>query len=309
MAPFWKPNLPDVAQLIPNANDVKYVSSGGWKHVYSFLQSNRKWALMIIPLPDQSVFSDESELEEIRTKMRYRIAREVSVIMKTSSQSMVKLGPYYDSSVGYFETKIGAGDALWFTEEFVEGNLLSELISETSKPSISELLDLLESILDCIGDFKANGLVHRDIKPKNIIRETCSKGGSYRLLDAGVAFDELSSRLTTAGRPMGTWKYMSPEQISGEHVDWRSDLFSLAITVFEYATGTHPLAIGNATVSEIVTSILMRSPRQLKELREDLPVKFCNLIGELLRKKPHLRLGNLTVIKNSLQAIRGETVL
>ena len=166
---------------------------------------------------------------------------------------------------------------------------------------MSQLGLLLLDILDCIAAFSKRQIIHRDIKPSNIIRVRDGSKARFVLLDAGVALDQLSTPLTAPGQQMGTRAYMSPEQLAFKALDWRSDLFALGITVFEYAAGRHPFY---PPVGILIEHAIIHSPApDLAAMRPDLPIAFCRLIRSMLQKPPHLRPGNIRNTKQVVQNI------
>jgi len=132
--------------------------------------------------------------------------------------------------------------SLYIASEFVDGRTLRDEILSGVRPSAEELLRTARELAEALASAHAAGVVHRDLKPENIMR---TSGGRLKILDFGLArFDApdraAASFATRPGAVMGTPAYMAPEQINGEPVDARADLFAFGVVMYEYASGIHP---------------------------------------------------------------------
>ncbi len=131
----------------------------------------------------------------------------------------------------------------------------------------------------------AQGIVHRDLKPENV---ACAADGSVKILDFGVArlapLEQSSPRLTEAGTMVGTPAYMSPEQIDGKDVDFRSDIFSFGVLLYELATGVNPFDGGSP--ASTIGRILAVDPSPLRQLRPILPAELDRIVRKCLQKQP-----------------------
>src|SRR5262249_19229223 len=119
-----------------------------------------------------------------------------------------------------------------------EGETLRQRL-EKGRLAVDEALDVLRQVTLGLEAAHRAGIVHRDIKPSNILR---TSSGAVKILDFGVAklMDESQAQMTQAGQPIGTVLYMSPEQLAGERVDARSDLWSLGVLAYEVLAGVSP---------------------------------------------------------------------
>jgi pimeloyl-ACP methyl ester carboxylesterase len=187
------------------------------------------------------------------------------------------------------------GDGVHFlTMELVDGQSLDQLIPGDGLP-IERLLDLSIPLADALAEAHEQGIVHRDLKPANIMID---HRGQPKILDFGLAKlrqAELSEDLsqlptdvmTRAGTVLGTYPYMSPEQVEGKVVDSRSDIFSLGVVLHEMATGERPFK-GESSAS-LIAAILTESPAEAASLRSELPPDFGRIISKCLEKDPEKR--------------------
>lgn len=175
----------------------------------------------------------------------------------------------------------------FITMQLVEGKTLEELIPEGGL-SPDALLELAVPLAEAIDAAHRHGVIHRDIKPANVM---VTDDGRLKVLDFGIAklFEgssedtQAATDLTNAGQPIGTVPYMSPEQLLGEPIDVRSDLFSLGVTLYEMATGTRPF--DGDTSAAVFDAILHYTP----QLDGCQPPGLGRVVGRLLEKDPEAR--------------------
>jgi non-specific serine/threonine protein kinase len=210
-------------------------------------------------------------------------------------------------------------DGLHFlTMELVEGKPLSELLPADGLP-VSRWLEIALSLCEGLAAAQARGLVHRDLKPDNVM---VTPEGRIKILDFGIAKlldddetvieagpdrrEEAPARtqLTEPGRVLGTPRYMSPEQIMGRSVDQRSDLFSLGIILYEMATGSRPFR-GESSAERLLAT-LHEKTRPPSSLRRDLPGTLDRIIGCCLEKEPADRYASASEMLADLQSLRAE---
>src|SRR5579872_3166458 len=164
----------------------------------------------------------------------------------------------------------------FITMELVEGVVLGRLIPPDGLP-LDKFLELAIPLADAVAAAHEKGIVHRDLKPGNVMVD---KRGMVKVLDFGLAKisdpgdDVQSSKLDTLsqtqpGMVMGTVPYMSPEQLQGQHIDQRSDIFSLGGVLYEMVAGAPPF--GGKGSAELMSAILRDQPKPLMELRADVP--------------------------------------
>jgi serine/threonine protein kinase len=170
----------------------------------------------------------------------------------------------------------------------------------------AEVVDLATQIARALGAAHARGIVHRDIKPGNVI---VSDGGQVKVLDFGLArrfrtqeTGELGLEGSTIpGRPMGTANYMAPERILQLPLDPGSDLFSLGVVIYEMATGRLPFA--GAAPSETVANVLEKDPAPLTTLDPTRPKSLEAIVNRLLAKRASDRFPSAAELETALQQV------
>ena len=179
------------------------------------------------------------------------------------------------------------GDLLYYVMPFVAGESLRHRISAEGKLPVGDAVRILTEVADALGYAHAGGVLHRDIKPENILLE----GRHAVLADFGVARALVDARtggrLTATGVAVGTPGYMSPEQVSGDVIDARADLYALAVVGYEMMSGKPPFE--GPTAQAILTAHLTTPPLPLTEIRPEVPSGVSNAIARALSKQPEDR--------------------
>jgi len=164
----------------------------------------------------------------------------------------------------------------FITMEYVTGHTLAELIPRDGM-ALTRVLETAIPLAGALAAAHEKGVIHRDLKPSNVMVDD---EGRVKILDFGLAklrpepsstdgSEVMTETLTREGHVMGTLPYMPPEQLRGERVDARADLYSFGVMLYEMATGDRPFA--GDTSADLASAILMDTPRPLEELRPDLP--------------------------------------
>lgn len=170
----------------------------------------------------------------------------------------------------------------YFVMPYNQGGSLQDYLRKQDVLSFEEIVRISEAVSSGLAAAHAQGLIHRDIKPANILLESGSE--KVRLTDFGVAWAAEGPQLTRTGQLAGTPAYMAPEQIDGEEVDQRADLFGLGVVLYTMATGTNPFEA--ATTTATIKRVAMDRPQSIVEQRQDVPKAFQSLVGRLLEKLP-----------------------
>ena len=191
-----------------------------------------------------------------------------------------------------------AGGLVFFVMAYIRGETLTQRVERTGPLSPAEATRLLQEVAWGLGYAHANGVIHRDVKPDNILIEQAS--GRAMVTDFGVAFAADANRHTQVGQLIGTPHYVSPEQASGEPVDGRSDLYSLGVTAFFALTG-RPVFDGPSPIA-VVTKHLNEPPPALDRLRPDLPAPLVRAVARCLEKEPARRFSSGEELAEALTA-------
>jgi serine/threonine protein kinase len=191
---------------------------------------------------------------------------------------------------------------VYFVMTYVEGPTLREHLARTRQMSIAETVRLADDLLDALDHAHQHGIVHRDVKPDNVV---LSSEGAV-LLDFGIARAVAASgsdRLTRSGIAVGTSTYMSPEQITAvQELDRRSDLYSLACVLFECLAGQPPFIHRNEAV--VLQLHLTQPAPDLRSLRPDVPPEVAAGIARALAKTPDERWQSAAAMREAITGAR-----
>ena len=206
-------------------------------------------------------------------------------------------------------------DGLHFlTMEYVEGETLSEVVPENGL-QLDPFFGIAIALADALSKAHEAGIIHRDLKPHNVMVD---RDGRIRVLDFGLAKlltqkpldgSDLNSTdatevLTGEGKLVGTTPYMSPEQLRGQPVDARSDLFSLGVLYYWMATGHHPF--DRDTSVDIISAILSSTPPPVTDFKVEMPRHLGRVIRHCLEKDPSVRAQTALDVRNELEGLREE---
>jgi serine/threonine-protein kinase len=231
-------------------------------------QLGRLVALKVLPLGGRSPAE--------RADRRHRFLTEARAAARLQHPAIVTV---YDSGE--------AGQDAWIAMELVIGQTLRDALRRPERPPLREALRIGRELLVALDAAHARGVIHRDVKPCNIMLEMDAGDGHgrVRLTDFGIA------SLVSGQKPgdvefVGTPSVMAPEQIRGEPCDERTDLWSAGVVLYELLTGTPPFAGG---VPLIYAAVLARDPLPPSLLNPELPLAFDAVMAQALAKSPHRR--------------------
>ncbi len=185
----------------------------------------------------------------------------------------------------------------YFVMEYIEGQSLGQLIRQRGALPIEDLLSILHPLADALDYAHQHGLVHRDIKPGNIM---IGEGLRVTLTDFGIARAAEETRLTTTGTLMGTPEYMSPEQAWGEEVGYQTDLYSLAVVAYEMLSGRVPFS--GTTPHAVLYKQIHEPPPPVRQSRPELPVGVEAVLSRALDKTPAERYSTTNAFVEELEA-------
>lgn len=168
--------------------------------------------------------------------------------------------------------------------EFIDGLTLREILDLRRTVPLDVGLCIAWTVVEALRHAHLHGIIHRDVKPANIM---VSHSGQVKLLDFGVARFENQSDLTMPGMVVGTTSYMSAEQAKGEELDERSDLYSLALCLYESLSGIHPFRKDQPEAS--LTALLTKTAPRLWRIRPGTPWKLSSLVSRTLSRDRRLR--------------------
>src|SRR5262245_51188468 len=275
------------------------LGAGGMGEVYRArdLRLGREIALKVLPHP---MASDAERLA--------RFEREARTVAGLNHPNIVVLHSIEDED-----------DVRFITMELVQGQTLGQLMDTAGLP-LARVIDLGMAIAEALAAAHAMGVIHRDLKPANVM---VTAEGRVKVLDFGLAKLEASAEptpesgiasllnsqtptatapLSIAGAMIGTVPYMAPEQIRGQMVDGRTDVFALGIVIYELAVGRRPF--GDSSSVDVVASILRETPVSVVAIRPELPGEFGEIVARCLEKDPSARFQTATEVRDALRHLK-----
>lgn len=254
---------------------VKYLGGGGMSNVYLAKDKilNRDVAVKVINIPP---YEKEKAVE--------RFEREVQNTTILSHSNVVNVLDVEEDDNCYY-----------LVMEYIEGPTLKEYLCKEGKLSADEAVEMTLQILKGIAHAHHHRIIHRDIKPQNILM---TKNGTLKILDFGIARALSETALTETNHVMGSVQYLSPEQAKGQSTDESSDIYSIGIVLYELLTG-HPPFNGETPVSVAIKHIQEELPSIRKE-RPSIPQSIENVIMKATRKEKSLRYRDTNEMYNDL---------
>jgi eukaryotic-like serine/threonine-protein kinase len=193
---------------------------------------------------------------------------------------------------------LGEAEGIKFiTMDFIEGQDLKSVVSEQGKLSFDESVRVMEQVCLALEAAHAEGVVHRDLKPQNIMLD---KTGRVYVMDFGIARSTEMGGMTQTGTLLGTPEYMSPEQVMGEHVDARSDLFTLGVIFYQLLTGDMPYKA--ETVQKAMFKRTRELPKPAIEIDPSVPKFLSDVAEKCLQLDVTLRYQSAKEIREDLES-------
>jgi serine/threonine-protein kinase len=258
------------------------IGRGGMSVVYRARDVRLNRTVAIKVLPPELAFDPA---------IRTRFTREAQTSAQLSHAHIV---PIYD---------VGDRDGIaYFVMVIITGGNLGAHLAREPRPPIDEVRRILCEVADALAYAHLRGVIHRDVKPDNILLD--AESGRAMVTDFGIARAvEAGTRLTVTGVAVGTPTYMSPEQAMGEReVDGRSDVYSLGVVAYQMLTGRVPFTAGNSMA--LLMKQVSERPRPIAELRPDAPRALCEVIERALAKSPDDRWPTAAAMRDALLSDR-----
>jgi len=247
---------------------IEELAKGGMGRVYKVFDSkiNERVALKII---NPEIAADNRTIE--------RFKNELKLARKISHRNVCRM---YDLGE--------EGGISFITMEFVQGEDLKGSITRMGPLSPARAISITRQVCKGLAEAHAHGVVHRDLKPQNIMID--SKGNA-RIMDFGIARSLRKEGITKTGMVIGTPEYMSPEQIDGKDVDYRTDIYTLGVILYEMVTGKVPFE-GDTPLS-VALKHKSEIPRDPRELNDQLPEGLSRVIMKCMEKEKEKRYQSL----------------
>ncbi|HTS13857.1 MAG TPA: serine/threonine-protein kinase [Candidatus Limnocylindrales bacterium] len=241
----------------------------------------------------RNVYSDRIEAMKIllpnladQKNLADRFMREIKV-----------LAGLHHPNIAELRTALTINNQLVMIMEYVEGTTLAARVQQGAIP-YGQALGYIAQVLSALSYAHSQHVIHRDIKPSNMM---LTPAGVVKLMDFGIAQQGEQGDLTRTNTTVGSFAYMSPEQIKGEAVDARSDLYSVGVSLYEMVTGQRPFPAD--TAFSAMQAHLQTPPRPPIELRPDLPSALSDLIVMAVAKDPAARFQSADAFAAALQSV------
>lgn len=270
-------------QIVGDYEIVELIGSGGMGSVYRVrhLISDRAEAMKVL-LADLRNAPDLAE----------RFIREIKIQASLSHPNIASL---------YTAQRLD--NQLLMFMELVEGISLHDRM-EQSPIDLSEALDYIAQVLGALAYAHEKGVIHRDIKPRNLL---LTHGRVIKLTDFGIATAAADKHLTKTGAAIGSLLYMSPEQINGGHGDARSDLYAAGVLLYELVTGRQPF--DRDSQFAIMAAHMHQTPPAPIEVKADVPVLLSRAIMKALEKDPDRRFQTAQEFRVTIEMVRSGAVV
>src|ERR671918_781661 len=236
--------------------------------------------------------------------LQAQFARDPSFLIRFKREAQAAASLSHPNIVGVYDT--GSEDGTHFiVMEYVDGRTLKDVIRAEAPLCPDRAAEITADVCAALGAAHARGLVHRDVKPANIM---LMPDGRVKLMDLGIARAAAGETVTQTAAMLGTAQYLSPEQAQGQDVDFRSDLYSLGCCLYEMLTGTVPFR--GATPVAIAYRHVREDPAPPRLLNPDVPAPLEAICLKAMAKLPDNRYQTAAEFRDDLERFRnGEPVL
>jgi len=251
------------------------LARGGMGVVYVATEIGLRRRVAIKVLPPALTFG-QGAIERFRREARTAAALDHPNII-----------PIYRVSAG--------GELLWYSMKLLEGKSLDTILEERERLAFQETVAMLDQVADALDYAHQHGVIHRDIKPGNIILD---ERGRVTVTDFGIAKEIQEASVSASGRLLGTPHYMSPEHYRGSEISGGADQYSLGVVAFQCLGGRVPFDA--ATAYELLNKHVAEVPPPLAELRPDLSPEVYAAIDRALAKRAEDRFSSVTDFVNAL---------
>lgn len=225
------------------------------------------------------------------TEILTRFEREARVMSRLHHPNILQVLDFGKLESTYF-----------ITMEFIEGKLLDQLLIEKEIEK-DDAVSIILGVLNALSYVHARGIIHRDIKPSNIL---ITMEGTPKLTDFGIAWCKSMPGITMDGTFLGTPAYMSPEQIRGEKLDNRTDIYSVGLVFLELITGIK--SYPGTNYSKVIQNVLTKLPQGTDKLESKAPAELTRIIKKMIEKEYSSRYGSVDDIIYEIKQFRGEIV-
>ncbi len=231
-------------------------------------------------------------------KIRAPLARDKSSSLRFEREARTAAALHHQNVVAVYDSFSVRGEE-YIAQEYVDGASLREILDRLHHlpPRIAGLITL--AVTRGLEEIHALGIVHRDIKPGNVL---IGASGETKIADFGIAWDQTDDGLTLPGMLLGSPPYMSPEQMIGDGVDYRSDLFSLGCLLYEMVAGEPPYrARGDGEENSLLRRIRRERYTTPRRMAPRVPRGLSRLISRCLKAKPSRRIASATALRRALE--------
>ena len=227
------------------------------------------------------------------------LARDAAYVDRFEHEARSAASLVHAHIVQVYEVGVDTGRH-YLAQEYVPGGSLGQLIESDGALAPSRVLSILWQVAEALSEANSRGLVHRDIKPDNLMLD---RSGAVKVADFGLArlTEAATPRLTREGLTLGTPLYMSPEQVEGREVDSRSDLYSLGVTAYHLLTGAPPF--DGETALAVAVRHLNDTPEPMHKRRASLPDELVEVVERLMQKAPDQRFSSPSELLEALQVV------